>query len=417
MDRTAGRTGSAQAAGPRQAARGGTRRRRVLIAALFLTAGLLGGGIAWQQQAASEGPPAYATVPVRLGMVEDTVSALGNIQPRDYVDVGTQVSGQLDKIHVSVGQEVQAGDLLAEIDPTVYRARADANRAQLENLKAQLKEREVRLDLARQLLRRQQNLRRANATSEEALEQAQAEVGITAAQIEALKAQIGQTESQLAADEANLGYTRILAPIKGTIVSITARQGQTLNANQSAPIILRVADLSVMTVWTQVSEADIGRLRVGQEVYFSTLGNPDRRYTSRLRQIMPTPEILNNVVLYNALLDVENPEGRLMTQMTAEVFFVVARAENVPVVPMSAVQASTAGTGGAAGGGTAVLVVRPDGTVERRPVELGVTTRTAAEIRSGVTLGEQVVIGPARPAEAERRQPGGAGPTFRPRLG
>ena len=368
--------------------------------------------LGWERWGAAEPPADYATAVVRRGTVEDVVSALGNIQPRDYVDVGTQVSGQLRRIHVAVGDRVASGDLLAELDPTVYQARVDAGRAQRDNLRAQLEERQARLTLAEQALRRQENLRRANATSQELLEQAQAELRVTTAQIAALRAQIGQTESDLRANEANLGYTRIYAPMTGTVVSITARQGQTLNANQSAPIILRLADLSVMTVQTQVSEADVSRLRVGQETYFSTLGDPDRRYVGALRQIMPTPEVVNNVVLYPALFDVPNEEGRLMTQMTAQVFFVVARAENVLTVPASALRPEPGSTSDAA----SVLVPKADGTLERRPVETGISTRTAVEIRSGLAEGEVVVTGPL-PSSGNGVRPSETRPVPRARLG
>lgn len=379
------------------------RRRLAWAAALLLLATMAAGAAWWQRSGASAAAPAYATARVTRATIEDAVSALGNIQPRDYVDVGTQVSGQLRQIHFAAGDQVKAGDLLAELDPTLYQARVDADRAQLENYKAQLEERQARLTLAEQALRRQQNLRRANATSQEVLEQAQAELRVTTAQIAALRAQIGQTESQLRANEASLGYTRIYAPITGTVVSITARKGQTLNANQSAPIVLRIADLAVMTVQTQVSEADVGRLKVGQEAYFSTLGDPDRRYVGTLRQVMPTPEVVNNVVLYPALFDVPNAEGLLMTQMTAQVFFVVARAEDVPTVPASALRAEDGGTTGAGPGGkgrTSVMVVGPGGVLERREVEVGVATRTAVEVRSGLSEGEEVVTGPAAPAGA-----------------
>ncbi len=387
------------------------RGRRWALAVLAAMALLVSAWLGWQRWGAVEPPPAYSTAAVRRGTVEDVVSALGSLQPRDYVDVGTQVSGQLRKIHVAVGQRVTAGDLLAELDPTVYQARVDSGRTQRDNLRAQLEERQARLTLAQQALRRQENLRRANATSQELVEQAQAELRATTAQIAALRAQVGQTESDLRANEANLGYTRIYAPMTGTVVSITARQGQTLNANQSAPIILRLADLAVMTVQTQVSEADVARLRIGQEAYFSTLGDPDRRYAGTLRQIMPTPEVVNNVVLYPALFDVPNPEGRLMTQMTAQVFFVVARAENVLTVPASALRAEPSRGAEKA----AVLVPKPDGTLERRPVETGIATRTAVEIRAGLAEGEMVLTGPL-PTEAETR-PAEPRLQFRPRLG
>src|SRR5690606_29307336 len=159
---------------------------------------------------------------------------------------------------------------------------------------------------------RQQNLMAADATTKESLQQAEAALVSAQAQLEALKAQIDQTESSLRADEANLGYARIYAPMAGTVVSISARQGQTLNATQQAPTVLRIADLRTMTVQTQVSEADVTKLREGMPVYFTTLGSQGQRWYSTLRKIEPTPTVTNNVVLYNALFDVPNRNGQLM---------------------------------------------------------------------------------------------------------
>src|SRR4029079_11536632 len=128
----------------------------------------------------------------------------------------------------------------------------------------------------------------------------------------------------LRGDEANLNYTKIYAPMSGAVVTENAKQGQTLNANQSAPIVVRIADLSTMTVQSQGSEADVSKLRVSQDVYFTTLGNSSKRWYGKLRQINPTPDVVNNVVLYNALFDVENADRALMKQKTWRVFFVLA---------------------------------------------------------------------------------------------
>src|SRR5690606_32216275 len=172
----------------------------------------------------------------------------------------------------------------------------------------------------------------------EAVEQADASLRSANAQIKALQAQIRQLESQLKEARADLGYTRIHAPMSGTVVDQLANQGQTLNANQTAPIIVQIADLSTMTVRTQVSEADITQLEVGMPVWFTTLGQPDVRREGVLRQILPTPEVVNNVVLFNALFDVPNPDGKLLPQMSAQVFFVRAAAENALSIPVSALQ-------------------------------------------------------------------------------
>ena len=328
---------------------------------------------------------APATALVQRGDFEDTVSATGTLQPRDYVDVGTQVSGQVRKLHVEIGSRVEKGQLLAELDPTVYNARVDATQAQLRNQEAQLDEREANLRLAEQKLKRQANMMREQATTAEALQVAEAELQSAKAQVASLKAQIQQTRSTLRADQANLAYTRIHAPMSGTVVSENAKEGQTLNANQQAPIVVRIADLSVMTVQTQVSEADVSRLRLGMPVYFTTLGSEGKRWQGELRQVNPTPEVVNNVVLYNALFDVPNADRALMTQMTAQVFFVVAAAKDALLVPASAVRR------GAEGRAT-VRVIGPEGRAESREVKLGLANRVSAQILSGVEPGERVAL-------------------------
>ena len=352
---------------------------------------------------------------VQRGHLEDLVTATGTLQPRDYVDVGAQVSGLLNRIHVEVGSPVKAGELLAEIDARVLASRVEATQAQLRSQRAQLLEREANLELADSQARRQRNLMAEDATTQEALQNAEASLRAVRAQIASLRAQIEQTESNLRADEANLEYTRIVAPMEGTVVSITARQGQTLNANQSAPTILRIADLSTMTVETQVSEADVGRLRLGMPVWFTTLGGNGQRWEGTLRRIDPTPTITNNVVLYNAVFDVPNPDRRLMTQMTAQVFFVVARAADALTVPIAAlsglpsrsrpvgetVQRPSRSPGGdgprgeraAAPTRKATLRVVENGRIIEREVEVGLTSRIAAQIVSGIDEGDRVVAG------------------------
>lgn len=290
----------------------------------------------------------YQFATVQRGDIQDLVTATGTVQPRDYVDVGAQVSGQLKKLHVEVGSVVQAGDLLAEIDPTVLKATVDARRAGLRNQRATLAERESQLVLAELQLTRQRNLMKDDATTAEALQQAEATARAAKAQIDATRASIEQTESTLRADDANLNYARIYAPLAGTVVTVTARQGQTLNANQQAPTILRIADLSTMTVQTQVSEADVSKLRQGMEVYFTTLGSQGRRWYGALRKVEPTPTVTNNVVLYNALFDVPNANQALMTNMTAQVFFVAATAKDALLIPAAALS-SHARPGDAAG--------------------------------------------------------------------
>jgi macrolide-specific efflux system membrane fusion protein len=432
----------------------------------------LGAGAYWWFGLRSTGPDNshLLTASVERGDIEDTVSAVGNLQPRDYVDVGTQVSGQLRKVHVEIGQTVEQGTLLAEIDPTVYQTRVEADKAQLENYSAQLAQREAELALARLQFQRQKNLLKDNATSQDAYQSAETSLRAAEAAVRVMNAQIRQTTSTLRGDEANLGYTKIYAPMTGTVVSQNAKQGQTLNANQSAPIVLRIADLSAMTVTTEVSEADVSRLKVGMPAYFTTLGRPDRRWHGTLRQVEPTPTVENNVVLYNALFDVNNDGGELMTQMTAQVFFVAASAKDVVRVPAAALQipqrpngprhppgaeagtshqsgtrpagGDMSGTAPAAGGQGAtpgpqagaerpvggpppgqrakmriVTVLKPDGTTEERRVTIGVSDRINVEITDGLKEGEQVVIGRVPTAgqmQAQRQQNQQNMPRMRP---
>lgn len=397
-----------------------TRKHRTAKWPFVLIAlGILGGTtgyFGWQYHAQQQNAaPSYAFSAVQRGTIEDVVTATGTLQPRDYVDVGAQVSGQVEKIFVEVGSEVKAGDLLVKIDPTLFVAKVDASRAQLRYQKAQLLDREAQLSLAEIQYTRQQNLMAEEATTTESVQSAEVSLRSARAQIEMLKAQIEQTESSLRADEANLNYAKIFAPMDGTVVSITARQGQTINANQQAPILLRIADLRTMTVQTQVSEADISRLKVGMDAYFTTLGSQGRRWQGKLRRIEPTPTVENNVVLYNALFDVDNANHALMPQMTAQVFFVVASAQDALLVPAAAVATSgTAprrerpagsegrqpGQGSAAGRGEmprvskgTVQVRNAQGVLESREVETGVTNRVQVQIIKGLQEGEEVVIG------------------------
>ena len=421
----------------------------VLAGVLTLAGSAYYGWKAWS--GAGDTAAGYVTAVAQRGDLEDTVTATGILQPRDYVDVGTQVSGQVKKVHIEIGSTVKAGQLLAEIDPTVYKTKVDADRAQLRTQEAQLADKQAQLALAEQQAQRQTNLARENATTQDAVDTAAAGLRSAKAQIDVLKAQADQTRSALRGDEANLNYTKIYAPMAGTVVSQAAKLGQTLNANQQAPIVLRIADLSTMTVQSQVSEADVSKLRVDMDVYFTTLGNQTKRWYGKLRQIEPTPVTVNNVVLYNALFDVENPDRALMTQMTAQVFFVTAQAKDALQVPVTALRPVRSGAGegrragadkgasakgsankgsGARGGDSTidprtrfangramVRVVKADGSIEDREVRVGVITRVSAQILSGLETGEQVVTGAATPKPAVPAKSGNSNaPRMQPRI-
>ena len=352
---------------------------------------------------AAEAAPSFKTAAVTTGDIEKSVTALGNLQPKDYVDVGAQVSGQLKKVHVEIGDRVKQSDLLAEIDPTVFETRVQTDRANLANLRAQFDEQQASLVLARQQLTRNQNLFKAKIVSQDTLQTAEATVAAGEAKAESLKAQIDGAQATLDGDVANLGYTKIYAPMGGTIVSQTALEGQTLNANQSAPVIVRVADLDTMTVWAQVAEADVVKLTPGMPAYFSTLGLPERRWQGTVQQIQPTPQTVNDVVLYNVLIDVKNDDHVLMTSMTAQVFFILGEAKGVPLVPVAALGQVRSGTTDE----YQVRVLTNEGP-RRRTVKIGLADRTSAQVISGLAVGDQVITNaPASPDSAGRTGGGG----------
>ena len=327
----------------------------------------------------------YRTQTVTRGNIEQTVTALGSLQPKEYVDVGAQVSGQLETVHVDVGGQVTKGDLLATIDAKVYAAEVAGARARLADLTSQLAGAQAELVLAQRQYDRNIGLAKIDAVSRDDLDTSETAVQTIGAQIGSLKAQIEQQQSTVEAGEANLGYTKIYAPISGTVTSQTALQGQTLNANQTAPVVLQIANLDTMTVEAQVAEADVGKLKAGMPVYFTTLGSPERRWTSTVRQILPTPEIVNEVVLYTVLVDIENPERLLMKDMTAQVFFLLGEARDVLTVPVGAVRETQ--------GGTQTVQVMTGNGPRPREVETGLANRINVEIKSGLEAGETVVTG------------------------
>lgn len=364
------------------------------VAALMLIAA----AGAWQWNAAG---PQYDTVTIKRGDIETSVAAVGKLQPRRYVDVGAQVSGMIVRLHVQAGVAVEKGQLLVEIDPSVQKATVDAGRAALSGLRAQLADQQAQHLLAWQQAERQRKLDAGGATRTEDVQVAEAALSSAAAKLDHLKAQIAQTHATVQADEVRLGYTRIYAPMAGTVVSVDAREGQTLNATYQTPNIMRIADLSAMTVWTEVSEADVRRVKSGMPVYFTTLGSDQRRWRSTVRQVLPAPPSAegksadsalapssNKVILYTALFDIDNADGELMPLMTAQVNFVSAAAQGVVTVPMAALSAAP---------GQAqryrARILGADGTPQIRELEIGVRNRVSAQVLRGVQEGERLIVG------------------------
>ncbi|MBO9642801.1 MAG: efflux RND transporter periplasmic adaptor subunit [Pseudacidovorax sp.] len=378
--------------------------RRIVPLLLIILAGSAGGCLLWAARPAATQVDA---TPIGRASIESSVTAFGTLQPRRYVDVGAQVSGQVQRLHVQAGDLVDKGQLMVEIDPSVQRAVVAAGRASLASLRAQLADQRAQHRWAGQQHARQRQMAAAGATREEDVQATEAALASATARVDSLQAQLAQTQAALQADEARLGYTRIYAPMAGRVVSMAAREGQTLNAAYQTPDVLRIADLSVMTVWAEVSEADVRRVRTGMPVYFTTLGSGLRRWQGRVRQVLPAPPppwvkasggeggaahpgASNKVVVYTALVDVENADGELMPQMTAQVSFVEARADDALVVPVGALAPAP----GDPGRFTA-QVLGEDGRIQTRLVRIGVRNRVSAEVLDGLAAGERVVLGGA----------------------
>lgn len=341
---------------------------------------------------------AYETAAVSRGDVEATVVAIATLQPRYSVDVGAQVSGQITRLHVEPGDRVEKGQLLAEIDASLHEATVEADRASLDGLRAQMQEEQAQLVLARQQHERQLHLAKLDATREEDVQTAAASYKAAQARLANLRARIAQSQALLKGNEAQLSYTKVYAPMAGTVLGVDVKQGQTLNATYQTPIVMRLADLSSMTGWTRVSEADIRRVKAGLPLYFTTLGSNGRRWNSQVRQVMPSPPVpgegqassastTEQAVQYTVLFDVDNADGELMSQMTAQVVFVTASIHDVLTVPLAALQGKP--------GAYQVRVLGKGTKPELRGVKVGIRDRQVAQIIEGLSEGERLITGEA----------------------
>ena len=393
-----------------------TRRGRVLllIAAALVVAGI----VAWTLR--KPAAPTLATSPVTRGDLEQTVEATGVIDAYKLVSVGAQASGQIKSLKVQLGDTVKEGDLIAEIDATTQQNQVQNAEASLEQVRAQRAVQQASLREAELEFARQKQMLEAEATSRAEYDTAEAQLKTARAQIQSYDAQIKGRETELGTARANLAYTRITAPMDGTVVAVVAEEGRTVNANQTAPTIVMLARLDLVTVNAEVSEADVVKIKAGMPVYFTTLGDPDRKYHGTLRQINPAPSSIANessssstssssssssAVYYNALFDVENPDGTLRIDMTAQVSVMLKQAKGVLTVPSVALGPKSRD------GQYMVRVVNADGMPEPRKVKIGINNGANAEVQSGLKEGDKVVVGEGGTAAASSS--GNRGPQMR----
>ncbi|QXA17104.1 efflux RND transporter periplasmic adaptor subunit [Aeromonas sp. FDAARGOS 1403] len=377
---------------------------RLLVVRLLLPALLLvGAGWLWLPSRAAPAA-AYITASAERRDLEQSVLADGTLQAQKLVSVGAQVSGQIKALHVALGDEVKQGDLLVEIDDlTQQNALKDAEAA-LDNVQAQLASRRATLRNNQLAFERQRKVLARGLGSQADYDSAEATLTATRADIRALTAQAVQARIAVDTAKVNLGYTRIVSPMAGTIVAIPVEQGQTVNAVQSTPTMVKVARLDTMTVEAQISEADVIRVKAGLPSYFTVLGAPEQRYQASLRAIEPAPDTINDdttssststAVYYNGLFEVENPQRALRIGMTAQVHIVLATERNALVIPAIALSEGR------------VQVVDGNGRPQWRQVKVGLNNKVDAQILDGLAEGEAVVVSQLT---AQHQQSGRMGP-------
>ncbi|WP_313626627.1 macrolide transporter subunit MacA [Kosakonia sp.] len=328
----------------------------------------------------------YQTLIVRPGELQQSVLATGKLDALRKVDVGAQVNGQLKTLSVNIGDKVKKDQLLGVIDPEQAENQIKEVDATLMELRAQRRQALAELKLAQVTLVRQQQLVKSNLISRQDLDTSATDVAVKEAQIGTIDAQIKRNQATLDTAKTNLDYTRILAPMAGEVTQITTLQGQTVIAVQQAPNILTLADMSTMLVKAQVSEADVIHLKPGQKAWFTVLGDPGTRYEGELKDILPTPEKVNDAIFYYARFEVPNPEGVLRLDMTAQVHIQLTGLKNVITIPLAAL-------GDPVGDNRYKVKVLRNGETREREVTLGARNDTEVVVTKGLDAGEEVVIG------------------------
>ncbi len=382
-----------------------------------------------------EAPPSYLTADAVMGDIENTVMASGKVKPIQSVDVGAQVSGRIVKLYVDVGDEVKKGDLIAQINQveqknTVSNAEANLNQANaalaqaqsnlassrgtIDSSNATLKARISELNKAKKAFDRLAGLVEIDAVSRQDYDDAKAAVEVAEANVAAARANvqnaindvenakaaiksqqaaINKAQNDLSTATEDLSYTTIVAPMDGTVVSVTQKEGTTVNAMQSAPTIVTLADLSRVRINAQISEADVVNVSAGMPARFNIIGNTQQQFDTTLAGVEPAPENISttsstdSAVYYIGYLDVDNAERKLRIDMTAQVNIITNSVKNVLNIPSSALKGGK--------GKYSVQVVGADGIAKPVDVQVGLNNRVNAEIKSGLNAGDKVVIGEA----------------------
>ncbi len=410
---------------------------------------LIAGGIAFAVYQfffkSKETPPSYLTAEAKIGDIEETVLASGKVEAIQSIDVGAQVSGEIVRLYVDVGDEVKKGDPIAQISEveqknTVANAQATLNQARASLLQAQaslssstgsvdsaiatLNARQAELVKAQKAFDRLQGLIDIDAISRQDYDDAKATLDVALANVKAAEAAVQNAHNDVASAKANiksqeaainkaendlntatedLSHTTITAPMDGIIVSVSQKQGTTVNANQSAPTIVTLADLSRVRINTQISEADVVKVKTGLPARFNIIGDPNTFYDATLAGIEPKPESSSSsseAIYYIGYLDVDNAERKFRIDMTTQVNIIVNSIKGVLTIPSTALKQEN--------GKNIVRVVQKDGFATPIEVQVGLNNRVNVEIKSGLSAGDKVVISDSTQTEGNlSKQRGG----------
>ena len=345
----------------------------------------------------------FITKKAKKGSFSKKVDATGEIFATELIDVGAQVSGQIKKLYVKLGDQVKKGDMIASIDNSTQQNSIDNKEAQLAIYKAQLESAKVALNIAKTQFDRENALFSKNATSKQEFESAKNTYSANSAKIKELEAQIKQTNIELSTAKINLGYTKITAPRDGTVVSVQVEEGQTVNANQTTPTIVNIADLSRVKMKMQIAEGDITKIKVGTPVEYSILSEPTKKFQTTVSSIDPGLTTLSDgsygssssskssyssssssssAVYYYAQSIVDNKDGILRIGMTTQNELLIANVEDAIIVPSIGIKKDENGT---------FVYVLKDGKPVKTAVKTGIKDNLDTQIISGINEGDEII--------------------------
>ena len=344
----------------------------------------------------------YLTESVTRGNVEKTVVASGSVESVNEVDVGAQASGKITKLYVKLGQEIKKGEMIADIDSTTQINTLNTKKAALVSYQAQLKAKKTAYDVALSSYNRLSKLYMQKATSLDSVNTAKSTLDNAKAEMEVIEANIKQAEIEVNTAETNVGYTKITAPMDGTVISVPVSEGQTVNANQTTPTIVTIADLSKMKIKPEISEGDITKVKAGQEVSFTILSDSQTVYHSVIDSVDPANTTITDssstssstnssssssttsAIYYYANVLIDNPDRTLRIGMTTENNIKIANAKDVLLISNMAIQKRD--------GKSVVNILNDKNQPEQREVETGVQNDFQTEIKSGLNEGEKVIV-------------------------